>query len=158
MKIRWFYPLLVTLILIGCSAKTETKEKLNLIASPKFEMSTVNDLGESITSTFIGKKGHLAIIDSPLSVNQPQKVMWLLWGNENELISKPFKVVATHEDGKEVTVVETELMGSNWGATAHTPSLVNLPTKGLWKMDVYVDEKKFGDVTVNVPENLDEQS
>lgn len=169
LKIRWLYPFLFALILIGCSAKTEmgkeapevtktvTKEKLNLTASPTFEMSTKNDLGETITGTFIGIKGHLAVIDSPLSVNQPQKVMWLLWEEmSNPTLKSMMKVIATNEDGEQITVVETTLMGENWGAPAHTPSLVNLPKKGLWKMDVFVNDKKFGDLTVNVAEKLEE--
>jgi hypothetical protein len=75
----------------------------------------------------------------------------LLWGNQNDLAGKNFKVIATSEKGEEKTVLsDMSLGGSNWGAQASLPSMITLPTLGLWKLDAFVENKLHGTIIVKV--------
>ncbi|WP_156807408.1 hypothetical protein [Effusibacillus pohliae] len=62
-----------------------------------------------------------------------------------------FKVVATSEKGAQQTVLSGDfLSGENWGVPASSPSLISLPTSGLWRFDVYIDDKLNGSIVVQV--------
>lgn len=116
------------------------------------ELTTTNDEGKQIKADWLGDEGRIAISNTPFVAGQTQKYMWLLWGNKDEIVNKPLKVIATSETGEELTVVERILGGENWGATAASPSGFSLPTKGLWKLNAFVGEKLHGTLIVNVNE------
>jgi hypothetical protein len=109
----------------------------------------------------VGEKGKLAfqigsgsenetIELSPIVANKPDKYMWYLWG-EN-LSGKPFKVTGTNTDTKqEIVIFDDKVLGSELnGVDAHTPSLMEFPTAGIWNLDAYVGEERFGDILVEV--------
>ncbi|WP_231603487.1 hypothetical protein [Bacillus sp. FJAT-27231] len=70
------------------------------------------------------------------------------------MLTKPFKVVGvSKETDEEVTVFEfpsNHVLAPNSGADHHIPSMMTLPSEGLWKLEAYFGEKLFGNVIVNV--------
>jgi len=116
-------------------------------------MKSKTEEGKSITADWIGEKGHLVITNNPFIAGKTQKYMWLFWGNQSNLVGKIFKVIGSNEKGEKLTVIKGySLGGENWDAPASSPSGIQLPTKGLWKLDAYVDEKLFGTIVVDVKE------
>jgi hypothetical protein len=142
--------MLLVLILAGCSNEETTISK-GWSVTPTLELKTKNEKGEEITAKWIGETGRVAINNNPFIKGKAQKYMWLLWGNQNDLVGKSFKVIATSEKGEEKTVLsELSLGGSNWGAQASHPSMITLPTLGLWKLDAFVENKLHGTIIVKV--------
>ncbi len=102
----------------------------------------------------IGEKGKLGFIyddATTFEAGEPNKYMWHLWGEESEL-DGPFKVIGHNQETNEEIVAfeSSELGGPNNGADAHTPSSMQLPSKGRWELDAYVDGELFGTVVVEV--------
>ena len=101
----------------------------------------------------VGEEGKLGFIGdaATFKAGESNKYMWHFWGEEGEL-DGPFKVIGHNQDtDQDVVVFETkELAGPNNGADAHTPSSMQLPSKGTWELDAYVDGKLFGTVVVEV--------
>ncbi|MBN2910829.1 DUF4871 domain-containing protein [Polycladomyces sp. WAk] len=115
-------------------------------ASPTFSVTS-----NGITVQWIGEKGRVAVTNFPFIAGQTQKYMWLFWGNENEIIGKDYKVIATSDRGIQKTVLSGQsLNGPIWGATASSPSLITLPTKGMWRLDAYVNDQLHGTIFVEV--------
>jgi hypothetical protein len=77
------------------------------------------------------------------------------WG-EQEILTQPFKVIGINkETGEEITVFEyptNNSLAPNNGADHHIPSMMMLPSAGIWKLEVYFGEELFGNVIVNVEE------
>jgi hypothetical protein len=138
--------LVVVTLMTSCTKNEEKEWKETALIN----LTTENDMGEQITAKWLGEEGRIAISDSPFISGKGQKYMWLLWGNQNELVGKAFKVTAISEKGQEKTVVESVLGGTNWGATASSPSTVALPVKGLRKLNAYVADKLHGTLIVKV--------
>lgn len=78
--------------------------------------------------------------------------MWHFWGTEKEL-KGALKVLAIHQDTgekKEVLDRPEAALSPNNGADHHIPSNMELPKPGLWRLDVFINEKLFGSIVVNV--------
>ncbi|MFZ0446289.1 MAG: hypothetical protein WAM95_16970 [Bacillus sp. (in: firmicutes)] len=155
----------VLVVLSACSPnKTErTIEEKNpeLEVSSTFSIPVTFEEGKDGEYILVGEKGKLAfqigsglenetIELSPIRAKQPNKYMWYLWGAD--LGNKPFKVIGTNADTEEdLVVVEDRVLGAKFnGADAHTPSLMEFPTAGLWKLDAYIDEELFGSIVVEI--------
>ncbi|MBT2734514.1 hypothetical protein [Bacillus sp. ISL-7] len=79
--------------------------------------------------------------------------MWLFWGDLNKIVGNNLKVIASNEKGNKLTVIKANpIGGENWGAPASTPSGIELPTKGIWKLDAYINDNLFGTIVVDVKE------
>ncbi|SEC61488.1 hypothetical protein [Paenibacillus sp. GP183] len=142
--------MLLVLILAGCSNEATTISK-GWSVTPTIDLKINNEKGEELSDKWIGETGRLAISNNPFIEGKAQKYMWLLWGNQNDLVGKSFKVIATSEKGEEKTVLsDRTLGGSNWGAQASLPSMITLPTLGLWKLDAFVENKLHGTIIVKV--------
>jgi hypothetical protein len=132
-------------ILVGCTQNTDTsKVEDDWEVSPFFHVGIYQ---------MIGQEGKLGFIYAPFKPNKEQKYMWHFWGNEKELQGK-FEVVAiSKETGEEAIVFQADtLSGPNNGADAHKPSMMKLPTVGMWKLDAYIGGNLFGTVIVEVQE------
>jgi hypothetical protein len=140
----------VVTLMTGCINKEVSITSKDWKETGTIELTTKNNKGEQIKAKWLGEEGRLAISNNPFIAGKQQKYMWLLWGNKNELVGKAFKVTATSQTGEEITVVESILGGTNWGATASSPSSVILQTKGQWKLNAYVADKLHGTLIVNV--------
>jgi len=140
--------ILAVFILAGC---TETNDIANgWKESAVFELSGITGDGQDIKSHWIGEQVRVAITNNPFVVDKDQKYMWLFWGNEKELVGKKFEVLGTSEQGEEKSVFSGSLGGANWTAQASHPSLIALPSKGLWKLDAYVEKVLYGSIIVSV--------
>ena len=134
----------VLFLLAGCSAENENKDW------------KVSHLFKSSAYTMIGQEGRLGFIYDDGEVvrfypNKKQKYMWHFWGEPEELKGL-LKVTGTNQEtGKFITVFEDRGLGGPYnGADAHVPSLMSLPSPGLWELDAYIGEKLFGSITVQV--------
>jgi hypothetical protein len=81
--------------------------------------------------------------------------MWHFWGTPAELQGS-LKITGTSkETGETITVFEADATGQpNNGADAHNPSMMSLPSPGLWQLEVFIGEKLFGSVVVEVHEQI----
>ncbi|ASS76114.1 hypothetical protein CIG75_14875 [Tumebacillus algifaecis] len=99
-----------------------------------------------------GIEGKVAFIDATFTA-EGQKLMWHFW-EEPEVVRGSFKVIGVQkETGEKVDVFAGPLGGELNGAVAHAPSLVKLPQKGVWRLDVFVGaeaEAYYGSIVVHV--------
>lgn len=139
--------LLLILFLTGCEAEKHDPENTEW---------KVSFLFNSGSYTMIGQEGRVGFIydDAELDRFYPdkkQKYMWHFWGEPEELQGS-LKVTGTSKKtGQQITVFEkSHLGGPNNGADAHNPSLMSLPSSGLWKLDVFINEIFFDSIIVEV--------
>ncbi len=141
--------LFILLSLTGCITEKPDPENKEWEISPLFKSGTY---------TMIGQEGRVGFIYDHSEVtrfypNKKQKYMWHFWGKVEEL-QGPLKVTGTSKDtGEQITVLSVATIGGpNNGADAHIPSLMSLPSPGLWRLDAYIGEKIFGSIIVQVQE------
>ena len=142
---------LLFILLTGCSDEENAGAKQ--VVQKESELA-VSDTFTSGSYTMIGEKGKLGFIyddATTFEAGEPNKYMWHFWGEESEL-DGPFKVIGHNQETNEEIVAfeSSELGGPNNGADAHTPSSMQLPSKGIWELDAYVDDELFGTVVVEV--------
>ena len=149
---------LVVISIIGCSNETIKKTEESWEESPTLVREVIiTDDGQTDDSTFrIGDNGKLGFGEyGPFIAGETQKYMWHFWG-EKEILTQPFKVKGINkETGEEITVFEyptNNSLAPNNGADHHIPSMMMLPSAGIWKLEVYFGEELFGNVIVNVEE------
>jgi len=161
--------LLFLVTLVGCNImdKNETPEASTTFSLPvTFNDGTKGEyllIGEEGKVGFLvgsGKKGEA--VEEKIIANKESKYMWHFWGDKDR-ISGDFKVVGTDKEGKEHPVLVSgsdtvwqyanNSISPNNGADSHIPSNMLFPTSGLWKLDIYFNEKLFGKLVVNVTEN-----
>lgn len=158
-------------LLVGCSEQ-ETKEKVAVSSnhwkvSPTFDIPVDFEDGTKGKYVLIGKKDRLGFLVgsggkddvqiNPIIKGKPNKYIWHFWGNVDEF-DGPLKVVGINEIGEKHKILKNDYSGNIGispynGATTHVPSSMEFPTAGLWKLEVYIDEKLFGDIVVNVEES-----
>ncbi len=152
---------LSTLILTGCSDTATDPNPQNSVTaendtweeSPVFELTATDSNNQKITNKFRGKKGHIAFTNGAFVVGKPHKYMWLFWGNADELVGKKVRIVAESKNTGtkiDIPLLYDHLGGENWGATAHLPTNISLPSEGLWRLNVFIDDKLFGQIIVQV--------
>jgi len=147
--------MLVLLSLIGCvSEKKPTPENKEWKVSPLFQSGTY---------TMIGQEGRLGFIYDDSEVdrfypNKKQKYMWHFWGKPEELQGSLTIMGTSKETEEKITVIAANSIGSpNNGADGHTPSLMSLPSPGLWRLDAYIGKKHFGSIIVEVHQTNENQ-
>jgi hypothetical protein len=154
--------IIFSLSIVGC---TNVSNKYDQTANNNIEVNNQaqnwheSALFESGVYTMIGQKGLVGLIYDDSEVvrfypNKIQKYMWHFWGKDQVFDGK-LKVVATHEnDIEQITVLDgLDIGGPNNGADRHVPSSMSLPKSGMWKLDVYIGDKLFGNVFVKVYED-----
>lgn len=123
------------------------------LASPAFQLEAVNDYNQKVTTTAFGEKEHLAVITEPILVGVHAKMMWLFWGEADQLVGKKVKFMAASQSGERMEfggAYENSLSGENWGAPASILAYPIFPSSGLWKIEAVVDDKPFGEVVLEV--------
>ncbi|MGK7377336.1 DUF4871 domain-containing protein [Planococcus sp. 1R117A] len=156
-----FFSIIGLIVLTGCAGSSDKNSKIEAEEMIKVENWKESPLFESNNFSMIGQEGRAGFIYENSEVdrfytNRINKYMWHFWGSEEEL-SGAFQVIGTHEKRKEPIVVVPEREGQsslspNNGADHHIPSNMALPKKGLWKLDVVIDDKIIGTVFVEVHE------
>lgn len=149
---------LVVSSIIGCSSETINKTEENWEESPTLVREVIiTEDGQTDDSIFrIGDNGRLGFGEyGPFIAGETQKYMWHFWG-EQEILTQSFKVIGINkETSEEITVYDyltNNVIAPNNGADHHIPSMMMLPSSGIWKLKVYFGEKLFGSVIVNVEE------
>jgi len=114
--------------------------------SPTFEVDYIDNKGLDRKFTFQGIEHKIGITVAPLIVGVSQKVIWHFWDEEEALIGKPLKVIGTSmETGENIVLLESKplTVAPNLGATTSLPSGIKLTSTGLWKLDIYLEEKYY---------------
>lgn len=169
-KIVMLISLLFLMTLVGCENidKNETWK-----VSPTFSLPVTFGDGTEGEYLLIGEEGKVGFlvgsgkkgeaVEVPIIANEGSKYMWHFWGKEDELIGD-FKVVGTDKEGKEHPVLvsgndtvwqysNNNSISPNNGADSHIPSGMVFPTSGLWKLEIYFNEKLFGEIVINVEDS-----
>ncbi|MFD2923145.1 hypothetical protein [Halobacillus naozhouensis] len=150
---------IICLLLIGCSKQEPTIKTENWeVSGTLVREVVVTDDGQKGDFVFrIGNNGKLGFAEyGPFIEGEKQKYMWHFWG-EQKVLTQSFKVIAvSKETGENLTVFETPNnnpdLTPHMGADHHIPSLMMLPSPGLWKLKAYFGENLFGSVVINVEE------
>ncbi|MGA3601750.1 DUF4871 domain-containing protein [Lysinibacillus agricola] len=155
--------------LVGCNNtdKNETREVSSTFSLPvtfgdgtKGEYLLIGEEGKVGFLVGSGKKGEA--VEEKIIANKANKHMWYFWG-EKDSISGDFKVVGIDKEGKEHPVLlsgndkvwqySNASISPNDGADTHIPSNMVFPTSGLWKLEIYFNDKLFGELVINVEES-----
>ncbi|MCR2805774.1 DUF4871 domain-containing protein [Paenibacillus soyae] len=142
--------ILLVLLLAGCASEEVVLDK-DWKVSPLFESGSYTMIGEEGRIGFIYDDGE-AVRFYP---NKEQKYMWHVWGQSEEIQDALTVLATSQETGEKVTVINAiSIGGPNNGADGHAPSMMSLPSAGLWRLDAYVGEKLYGHIVVEVHENV----
>lgn len=98
-----------------------------------------------------GVEGRLAFLGMNFAACKPNKYMWHFWGKDEELTGDlTFTAVKQHSN-ELIDVFQTEIRPSPmYGADAMLPSMMMLPSPGLWRIMASIDGQLFGSVVVEV--------
>ncbi|RKD21049.1 hypothetical protein BEP19_15330 [Ammoniphilus oxalaticus] len=100
-----------------------------------------------------GIPDRLAIIDTPLKAGEEQDFSWHFWGHLDEVTGK-LTVMAEQQDVKKTVVLIQKVYilpaAPSNGADNHFPSMLSLPSPGLWKISVYIKDRYFDSIFVEV--------
>lgn len=118
--------------------------------SPLFELPSIDNEGKEITFSLRGIENKIGITDAPLIVGLSQKVLWHFWGDPNEVTGNLLIKGISHVTGRSYVLFESEVSegGSLRGETAWIPSGIKLTEAGLWKLEVYFNEKLYDSIIV----------
>jgi hypothetical protein len=159
------------LLLTGCSSESKTSIKENNVptssvekveewkVSPAFTISKPDSNGDDVPYGLIGVNGKLAIVDAPIKAGTNNKQLFHFWGGTpektEELFNKQVKVKGiSKEDGKTVTAFESSIGVPNEEIVkpphhyAESVGYLNLPSKGIWKLEAYVEDNLFSSIIV----------
>lgn len=152
---------MLMLVILGCqdrSASPNLEKDANPVVNQKETSWTPSpmfrDREGDRAATMIGQYNKLTAIcqDGKFVEDQPYKCMWHVWGEHSKIENKPFVVKGVYrETGQTEDLFSTlSLAGPNRGADFHVPSNITLSKPGLWRMDIYIDQKLFGSIIVDV--------
>jgi outer membrane lipoprotein-sorting protein len=143
-------------------AKTEAVQE-DWDISPAFTISKPGADGKDIAYGLRGIDGKLAIVDGPVIAEANNKELFHFWGGTPEkteqLFNKKVKVVGTSKEyGETVTAFESSIGVPNEEIIkpphhyAESVGYLNLPSKGIWKLDAYIEDELFGSFIIDVQE------
>ncbi|WP_342471914.1 DUF4871 domain-containing protein [Metasolibacillus sp. FSL H7-0170] len=140
----WLLVFSVLLLLVACTGnKKEAWQESEFFESGSYRMIGIKD-----KAGFIYNKETI-----PFTANEPNKYMWHFWGDEDEL-KGDIKVIGIFEDepDEKIEVLHEKInyLSAHNGADYHIPSLMELPKAGMWKLEVYIDDKIFETIYVEV--------
>lgn len=160
---------LLLITLVGCNNidKKEIRELSSTFSLPvtlgdgtEGEYLLIGEEGKVGFLVGSGKKGEA--VEEKIIANKANKYMWHFWGDKDS-ISGDFKVVGTNKEGKEHPVLisgdekvwkySNTSISPNNGADSHIASNMVFPTSGLWKLEIYFNEKLFGEIVINVKDS-----
>jgi len=100
---------------------------------------------------FVGQPNKVGIIEAAFTKGKQTGLHWYLWGDQEKLVKGSFKLTASRQGDLPLTLMDHYAIayGTN-GADAQVPSVITIPSSGLWKFDAYVDDEIYGSVVVEV--------
>lgn len=151
------------MMITGCStekADTNVKEETWQV-SPAFTILKPGPNGKDVPYGLRGVNGKLAIVDAPVIAGKKNKQLFHFWGGTPEkteqLFNKRVKVIGTSKkDGKTVIAFESFIAFPNEEIVkpphhyAESVGYLILPSKGIWKLDAYIEDKLFSSMIVDV--------
>jgi hypothetical protein len=136
-----FLTLLVVMVALNTDGNNNSTE-------PNWAVSRTFKFGEH---TMIGQPSKLGIIEATFIAGKQQGIHWFFWGDQSELVKGTFKLIAQKRGLQPIILVENSAIAyGTKGAEAQVPMLLTLPSDGLWKLNVYIDNKLYGSVVVKV--------
>ncbi|KRF02265.1 hypothetical protein ASG89_24755 [Paenibacillus sp. Soil766] len=163
MRLRLVY-IIVLILLIGCS-KTESNVVINESPNVRNESWQVSSIFKYDDYMMIGEQGKIGFIYDDKDVTRfypgkKQKYMWHFWAETPEetrnLFGKRVKIIGvSKQTGQKADVFDGGIGIPNTAIedndkVGRMPSMMSLPSKGLWRLEAFVDEKLFGSVVVEV--------
>lgn len=156
-------------LLAGCSNATDSsqkeQEKTNVEAVESWSVSEshVIENGGQL-HRLIGTLDKIAITNSGFEVGKEEVHTWYLWNKDKQkLIGETLKIIGTNQENlRKVEIGEGKIEDLNsdeqqWinegfvkGIKASMP--IKLESKGLWKLDAYVEGKLMGSVIIKAIE------
>jgi hypothetical protein len=139
----------ILLTLLGCAPSSDPGSQA---AKENWQVS------ENFTTNGVDMRGgpeRLALMDQPILAGQHQQHTIYFWGSINEVTGK-LTMLAVSEDGKSISLIpKTYIIPAAPldGADNHVKSLFSIPTSGLWRLQVYIDDQVFGSIVINVKED-----
>ncbi|WP_152667696.1 hypothetical protein [Aneurinibacillus tyrosinisolvens] len=129
--------------------------------SPVFTIPKPGPDGKDVPYGLQGVNNKFAIVDGPVIAGAKNKQLVHIWGGTPEkteqLFNKSVKVIGTSkETGKVVTAFEGAIGVPNENIIkpphyySEAVGYLILPSKGIWKLDAYVDNKSFGSIVIEV--------
>lgn len=131
-------------VMVGCKSEETVKEEKWEDNSPIF----TNEIGD-----MFGKEGSIGIIGSKTVTENGQKWMWHFWGTE-DISNKEWEVKA-FKQGEEhginpITFKDEHLIPRGEEINGHARSAVMFTSSGLWKLKVYIGDKFFDEIIVDI--------
>ena len=120
---------------------------------------------DGITSKYVlaGEKGKVGFIIGPsqndkgelldkglIVAGKRNKYMWHFWGSKDELTGRLSIMAIKEGSTREIDIYRGTLGGSINTADAHTPSSMEFPEEGMWRLNAYINNKLYGSIYVNV--------
>ncbi|WP_144028245.1 DUF4871 domain-containing protein [Paenibacillus ferrarius] len=156
--------LVLLIFLIGCS-KTDSNVVIKESPNVLDENWKVSSMFKTDDYMLIGEQRKIGFIYNDSEVvrlypGKKQKYMWHFWADTPEETQKLFgekvKIIGvSKQTGEKVTVFEGGIGIPNTAIkdnekVGKMPTTMSLPSKGLWRLEAYIDEKLFGSVVVEV--------
>jgi Na+/H+-translocating membrane pyrophosphatase len=130
---RILFSLLIFSLLFGCAGGQESSSQDDL-----WSLKSSNKRFYIINTDFVAGK--------------QDKHMWVFNKHISQFQDKKLRVIATHKDrGEETTVIEglsMTITSAMKPQVTRIPSSFTLPSKGIWRLDVYVDDEHYGHLVV----------
>jgi hypothetical protein len=123
--------------------------------SPKFDLLD-KDKTIIYPNRLRGIEGKIGFLESGDFVANAReaggKIFWYVWGDSKELQHAHLVATAVNrETGTTISLDDSNLQGSIYGADAHALTSFNpFPHKGLWRIDVTINNQPYGSIVVNV--------
>ncbi|MYL44281.1 hypothetical protein GLV94_01350 [Virgibacillus halodenitrificans] len=119
--------------------------------STKFNHSVEYKSGEKGSYEIVGNTDGMGITGPfPIMAKDSQKYMWFYFGTEN-IYDRPVKIKAIKKGEEDIldvysgTFYEDAEVSSG---SVNMPSKLNFPSKGRWKVFVYIDEELFDTIII----------
>ncbi|RXT07134.1 hypothetical protein [Ammoniphilus sp. CFH 90114] len=162
---RFMLCLLLVMIMVaaGCSSKTVQEDRENWEVSPSFTILKPGAEGKEVPYGLRGDDGRMAIVDGIVIAGENNKQLFHFWGGTPEkteqLFHKKVKVVGSSKESRKTVTAFESVVGVPNDAIYKTPysyaesvGYLKLPSKGIWKLDAYIEGEWFGRIVIDVQE------
>ncbi|WP_243525786.1 DUF4871 domain-containing protein [Bacillus pseudomycoides] len=166
--------LLFSFLITGCTSIEQDskapKKEIIETSNPQtnvpsfFHLSVLKDVNWEESSSFVdgktplrGIEGKVAIADSTFVANEKNKQMWFFL--DPQMPSGKLSIIALKQGSTTPTPVlfQDETSEQTWTAptpilssTKELPLLMSLPSSGLWVLNIYIDEKYYEQIIIQV--------
>lgn len=118
------------------------------VGEPEWELTPAFQSGQY---DMTGIEGVIGFIDAGFIANHPNKYMWHVWGERDEL-DGVFEVLAVKQGSKQpIPVVQDMRFGDPLnGADGATPTMMTLPEPGKWRLLPFIGGRMLDSIVIEV--------